>query len=132
MNKLIFILVAIFLVSVIGATVYQTPGTSVYLEHNYSACSECNYSVCDCPVCNTKDISNTIFVCIFGGAVFIGGLYFIIRRKIMKRRRANKDKEIYKPNYKPNEKIYKSEKEFDELVDELGLNDVKDKIKEIE
>jgi len=114
MNKIFLLMISVFLIGLISATVYQTPGADV----EFSSCPEC--PECICPICDIqKDLApGRIFAIAFAGIIFVVGLFFIIRREIlMKKKKAKKEGEIPVMDKVQEEKL-------DELIEELGLDEV--------
>jgi len=90
MNKLTLLLIGLFLISLVSAIVYSTPGV---------------IPECDCPVCEISFDSEESLTSggdltpwIFAAIIFIVGILLIIRREIlMKKKRVKKDKEVKIP-----------------------------------
>ena len=149
MNKLILLLMGIFLIGLVSATIYSTPGAvpepnGFSSEVPISEDMEEDSTDIKIDLTNKKDIVWITFVVV----IIIVGIFLIIRREIIIRKRKKKSsglvpkfvddalknmKEIEKVQQEENRKVKVSneeysDKELNDLIDESGLEELKDKI----
>jgi len=115
-------MISVFLIGLVSAAVYQTPG---FVPECDCDCPEltCEISSADVQIDSTN--RKSLIAWTFAVIIIVIGLFLIIRREIlMKKKKAKKEEEIPVMDEAQEEKL-------DELIEELGLDEVIDKTKEI-
>jgi len=130
MNKIVLILMGIFLIGLIGATVYQTPG---FVNESNDISSEVSISTdIQLDSTNKDSVAWIVFIVVIALIAIYAQIKFILKRRRIKKKKGlvpGLVKDALK-NMEKAKDISKTPEEFNELVSELGLEEVIDKIEE--
>lgn len=152
MNKLTLILIGIFLISIVGAEIYSTPGfesISSEVSSDVFISTNLNESFEEDSTDNTFPYWLAFIIIVTAFAIYVQTKYLLKRKRERKIKAKglvpnfvkgaldemkNMEKPIEDLNVPEVEVVNKETKEekFDNLINELGLEEVKDKIKGVD